>query len=210
MELERLVIPAPGQPDFTNNVFLLSARVPGTDVEEVLVIDAAHDTAEIADAVGERRAVAIVLTHGHWDHVGAAPELSHTLGAPILLHPADRPLWDQTHPDSGPDGDLTDGMHLTVGGQQVEIRHTPGHTPGSSVVVVPVPGGVEVCSGDTLFAGGPGATRWDYSSFPGIVESIRSRILSLPDSTVVHPGHGPDTTVGAEAQDVAAWLERGW
>ncbi|HCX85963.1 MAG TPA: hypothetical protein DHV14_12685 [Micrococcales bacterium] len=216
MRIERLVVPAPGRTDFTNNVWIVG------DDAEVVVVDAAHDGDAIADAVGDRRVVATLVTHGHWDHVGAAPRLRARTHAPVLLHAADRTLWHESLVDA-PDGELTDGLRLAVAGGEVEVRHTPGHTPGSCVVVAWPEGGegdgeeqrgaarpLAVMTGDTLFHGGPGATRWPYSSFEGIVASIRERLLVLPPETPVHTGHGEDTTIGAEAADVAAWLARGW
>ncbi|NJC72637.1 MBL fold metallo-hydrolase [Planosporangium thailandense] len=187
--------------DVDNNVWLVG------DDNEVVVIDAAHDAAAIASAVGERRVVAIVCTHAHNDHIDAAPALAAATGAPILLHPDDRVLWDMTHPDRAPDGSLSDGQRLPVAGTELEVRHTPGHAPGAVCLYAPSLG--VVFTGDTLFQGGPGATGRSYSDFPTIVESIRQRLLSLPGETVVHTGHGSDTSIGAEAGDVEEWLARG-
>lgn len=184
-----------------NNVWLVG------DDEQVLVVDAPHDAAAIARAVGDRRTVAIACTHAHDDHVGAALALGAALGAPVLLHPADRVLWDMAHPDRAPDGELADGQELAVAGTTLTVRHTPGHSPGSVVFVAAELGAV--FSGDTLFAGGPGATGRSYSDFPTIVASIREHLLTLPPDTVVHTGHGEDTTIAAEAPHVQDWLDRG-
>lgn len=187
--------------DVENNIWLVG------DDDEVLVVDAAHDAAPVVAAAAGRRVVAVVCTHGHNDHVNAAGDLAAATGAPVLLHPADRMLWDHIHPTRPPDGPLADGQVLVVAGAAVEVRHTPGHTPGG-VCLYAAEAGV-VFSGDTLFQGGPGATGRSFSDFPTLVASIRARLLTLPATTVVHTGHGDDTTVGAEAPDVEAWLRRG-
>jgi glyoxylase-like metal-dependent hydrolase (beta-lactamase superfamily II) len=184
--------------DVDNNVWLYG------DEDEVIVIDAAHDAQAIAAAVGGRPVKAIVCTHAHNDHVNVALELAAELDAPVLLHPDDRMLWDAVH-DRAPDGDLTDGEVLTVAGATLTVVHTPGHSPGGVCLV----GDGVVFSGDTLFHGGPGATGRSYSDFPTILESIRTKLLSLPEDTVVHAGHGDDTTIGAEASSYQEWVDRG-
>jgi glyoxylase-like metal-dependent hydrolase (beta-lactamase superfamily II) len=187
--------------DVDNNVWVIG------DDRECIVIDAPHDADAIAGLVGDRTLLAIACTHAHDDHVRVAPELADRLQAPILLFPADLPLWQLTHPDRDPDGDLADGTTLKVGGSEVEVLHTPGHAPGAVCFRVPNLG--VVFTGDTLFAGGPGATGRSYSDFPTIVASIRDRLLTLPGDTVVHTGHGDSTTIGAEAPHLQEWLDRG-
>lgn len=184
-----------------NNVWLVG------DDAEVLVVDAAHDARAIAEAVGGRRVVAIACTHAHDDHVDAAPALAELTGAPVLLHPDDRPLWRLTHPERAPDGDLADGQELTVGGVALTVLHTPGHAPGAVCLHAPELG--TVFTGDTLFQGGPGATGRSFSDFPTIVESIRARLLTLPPETVVRTGHGDSTTIGDEAPHLQEWIARG-
>jgi glyoxylase-like metal-dependent hydrolase (beta-lactamase superfamily II) len=187
--------------DVDNNVWVIG------DNRQCIVIDAPHDADAIAALVGGRTLLAIACTHAHDDHVRVAPELADRLHAPILLHPEDRPVWELTHPHRAPDADLADGMTLSVGGADVEVLHTPGHSPGAVCFRVPDLG--IVFTGDTLFAGGPGATGRSFSDFPTIVESIRDRLLTLPPETVVHTGHGNSTTIGAEAPHVQAWIDRG-
>ena len=184
-----------GSWDVDNNVWIVG------DDAEVIVIDAAHDAKSIENVVGDRKLAAIVCTHAHNDHVNAAPALADATGAPILLHPGDRVLWDMTHPGRAPDGELADGGRLTVAGVDLEVRHTPGHAPGAVCLYAPDLGAV--FTGDTLFEGGPGATGRSYSDYPTIVESIRKRLLTLPPETAVHTGHGPSTTIGAEAAGIA-------
>jgi hypothetical protein len=123
-----------------------------------------------------------------------APELAERLSTSILLHPDDRVLWDLTHARHEPDGNLRDGQTLEVAGTKVKVLHTPGHAPGAVCFSVPDLG--VVLSGDTLFSGGPGATGRSYSDYPTILDSIRTRLFTLPPETRVLTGHGDETTVG--------------
>ena len=184
-----------------NNIWILG------DDHEVIVIDAAHDAAPIADAIGGRAVRAIVCTHGHNDHINAAQELSQRSGAPVALHPDDAELWASVYPDYRPDQALTDGELLPVGEHRLQVIHTPGHSPGG--VCLHDAAAAVLFSGDTLFQGGPGATGRSFSSFPTIIESIRTRLLVLPADTTVRPGHGADTTIGAEAPHLDEWIARG-
>ncbi|MGW6923432.1 MBL fold metallo-hydrolase [Streptomyces sp. NPDC054950] len=188
--------------DVENNVWIIG------DDQEVIVVDAAHDAGAIAEALGGRTLRAIVCTHAHNDHIDAAPALAARTGAPVLLHPDDLPLWKQTHPDRAPDGELAEGQVLEVAGVSLTVLHTPGHAPGA--VCLHAPALTALFGGDTLFAGGPGATGRSYSDFPTIVDSIRDRLLTLPQDTVVYAGHGETTTVAAEAPHLQEWLDRGF
>jgi glyoxylase-like metal-dependent hydrolase (beta-lactamase superfamily II) len=190
-----------GSWDVDNNVWLVG------DDNEVLVIDAAHDASAILEAVGGRRVVAVVCTHGHNDHINAAVEVAAAKDARIALHPADTMLWEEEYDDLRPDVDLTDGMGFDLAGTSVAVLHTPGHSPGGVSLYAPDLGAV--FSGDTLFHGGPGATGRSHSDVPTISDSIRRHLLALPTSTVVHPGPGADTTIGAEAPALAEWIARG-
>jgi glyoxylase-like metal-dependent hydrolase (beta-lactamase superfamily II) len=180
--------------DVDNNVWLVG------DDDEVLVIDAPHDAAPIVAAIGGRRVTAIVLTHGHNDHITAAVALREATGAPIWFDAEDRMLWDAVHPDSVPDRALAEGVTFDVAGTTLTALHTPGHSPGSTCLYAPGLG--TVFTGDTLFCGGPGATGRSYSDKPTILESIRARLLPLPGDTVVRTGHGDDTTIEAEVGNI--------
>ena len=177
-----------------NNVWVVG------DDTDCVVIDAPHDVDGILALVGDRRVKAILCTHAHDDHVRVAPALRDRVRAPILLHPDDRPLWELTHPDELWDVDLAEGFEIEVAGTTLRALHTPGHAPGGVCFSAPDLGCV--FTGDTLFNGGPGATGRSYSDLGVLVGSIRSSLFALPDETVVHTGHGDDTTIGAERATV--------
>jgi glyoxylase-like metal-dependent hydrolase (beta-lactamase superfamily II) len=178
-----------------NNVWLIG------DDREVLVIDAAHDPEAILAAVGGRRLSAIVCTHGHNDHIDAAPPVAEATGAPVLMHPGDQVLWRMIYPGTLPDGDLADEQVIEIAATPLRVLHTPGHSPGS--VCLYAPALRVVFSGDTLFHGGPGATGRSYSSHDVIIRSIGDRLMDLPPETVVRTGHGEDTTIAAESAQFA-------
>jgi glyoxylase-like metal-dependent hydrolase (beta-lactamase superfamily II) len=179
--------------DVDNNIWVVG------DDTECVVIDAPHDVEAILAVVGGRTVKAIVCTHAHDDHVRVAPALRERVAAPIMLHPDDRPLWELVHgtgADRRWDTDLADGVSIEVGGTTLTVLHTPGHAPGAVCLYAPDLGCV--FTGDTLFEGGPGATGRSYSDRSTIEASIRDRLFTLPAETVVHTGHGNDTTIAAE------------
>ncbi len=195
--IERLVLGG-----LDNNVWII------VDSGESLIIDASFEAASIAAKISETTSKGIAITHGHFDHINAADELRKQTNTPIYLHSEDKPLWRQQYSNAEPDHSLQDEEKLHAGDTHVRILHTPGHTPGSVCYYVETLN--TVFTGDTLFPGGPGATRWDYSDFTQIIESIRTKLFTLPDNTQVLPGHGEPTTIGAEKPKLQEWIKRGW
>jgi glyoxylase-like metal-dependent hydrolase (beta-lactamase superfamily II) len=187
--------------DVDNNVWIIG------DDTECIVIDPAHNPAAVLEAVNGRTVKAILLTHGHDDHISSAGAFWELVKAPIHLHQDDWMLWRAVFPEVDPDDSIVDGEEFKVAGATLKAIHTPGHSPGSVCFYLPTEG--TLFSGDTLFQGGPGATGRSYSDFPTIIDSIRTRILSLPPETVVLTGHGDSTTIGAELPHLDEWIARG-
>ena len=181
--------------DVDNNVWIVGNE------DECVIIDSPHDAAAIINQVRGRKVLAILLTHAHNDHIGAAREVAAAVGSPIILNPEDLVLWKQVYPDSDPDRYHGDGDVFEVGGTALLAIHTPGHSPGSTCFYLESE--ETVFTGDTLFSGGPGATGRSYSDYPTILTSIRERLLTLPAETVVRTGHGDNTAIGPERETLA-------
>ena len=162
-----------------NNVWLLG------DDHQVIVIDAAHDPQAILRAVGERRLSAIVCTHGHNDHINAAPQVADAKGAPVLLHPADQVLWQMIYPGQLPDGDLADEEVMEIAATPLRVLHTPGHSPGS--IALWEPATRMLISGDAMYDNEPISDQSPGSSIPTYIKTME-RFKTIP-ARIIHGGH---------------------
>jgi glyoxylase-like metal-dependent hydrolase (beta-lactamase superfamily II) len=188
--------------EMDNNVYVLSCTRSG----EALVVDAADRPERIREAVADVEPVAVVQTHGHFDHVRAWEALAQDPGLEVWGHAADAGLFPQPV-----DRELHHGDVLDVGRLRVEVLHVPGHTDGSLLYLVQGDERPHLVSGDTLFPGGAGNTWGDPDRFTQIMDGLEREVFDrLPDETWVYPGHGDDTTLGAERPSLPEWRERGW
>jgi len=171
-----------------------------------LVIDAADEAPAIRSMLGGVTPLAVVQTHGHWDHVRAWADLAADPGLEVWGHRGDLDLYP-----ADPDRLLEDGDRLRVGDLEVEVIHVPGHTDGSLVLAVAGARVTWLLTGDTLFPGGPGATGGDADRHARIMDGIEQRLFArFDDATRVLPGHGDATTLGVERPRLAEWRARGW
>lgn len=189
---------------FAENCYI----VVDEQARECVIVDPGEEAGLILHKVKETGAhpVAIWLTHAHLDHVLGVARVAADTGAPIWLHPADRPLYDAVPEQAAwfglsqpgtlpaPDKEMASGQHLSVGNLSFAVRHTPGHSPGSVCLLGP---GVAF-TGDVLFAGSIGRTDLPGGDFETLIGSIERELLTLSDDTIVYSGHGPETTIGRE------------
>jgi len=184
-----------------NNAYFLRCASTG----EVLLIDAANEPDRLLAALGDQRLTRIVTTHQHFDHWQALPEMVAATGAPVFAHPADAGELPVTV--SGP---LDDGDEIRLGDCTLSVIHLVGHTPGSIALVYQGPDRPHVFTGDSLFPGGVGRTT-SPEDFQSLIGDVSKKVFdTLPDETWVYPGHGNDTTLGAERPHLDEWRERGW
>lgn len=188
--------------EMDNNVHVLACAATGA----ALVVDAADDAPAIRAMLGDLRPLAVVQTHGHWDHVRAWADLRTDPGLPVWGHAGDLPLYP-----AAPDRLLADGERLAVGRLEVEVLHLPGHTDGSLVLAVAGASGTWLVTGDSLFPGGPGATFGDLARHALLMDGLEARVFArFDDATRVLPGHGDATTLGVERPHLGEWRSRGW
>jgi glyoxylase-like metal-dependent hydrolase (beta-lactamase superfamily II) len=202
-ELPGLTITKLAVSEMANNAYLLTATATG----EALLVDAAADAPALLAMIGDADVRTIVTTHGHWDHHRALPEVVAATGARTVAHPAD--AGDLPVPVTDP---VQHGDTVGVGDQVLEVVHLRGHTPGSIALVWrgPEGAGTHVFTGDSLFPGGPGRTT-SPEDFASLMDDLEARIFGpLDDAAWIYPGHGKDTTIGAERPHLGEWRERGW
>ena len=177
------------------------------DDEEVIVIDPGTGSEAVLKAVGDREILAVICTHGHAEHVAAAIEVAESDSAPVALHPKDKMIWRESHPDDDVDIEMEDGGVFEVAEVELKVIHSPGHTYGSVCLYCEDLG--VVFSGHTLAADGPVADDGEYPAFADQLNAIGENLLTLPSDTRVLPGHGEETTIAAAEKQFDRWVTAG-
>jgi glyoxylase-like metal-dependent hydrolase (beta-lactamase superfamily II) len=177
------------------------------DDDEVIVIDPGTDAASVLDAVGDREVLAVICTHGHAEHIAAAVEVAERDEAPVALHPKDRVLWREAHPDDDAEIEMADGGAFEVADVQLEVMHTPGHTAGSVCLYCEELG--VVFTGHALLAAGPSPHDREFPDFAGQLNAIGENLLALPSDTRVLPGQGAETAIATAEKKFDSWFAAG-
>lgn len=183
-----------------------NAWVIGDD-EEVIVVDPGEYSAPVLDAVGDREILAVICTHGHAAHTGAALAVAERDDAPVALHPKDRLHWREAHGDEMPEIEMEQDGTFEVSDVTLDVLHTPGHTPGSVSLYCENLG--VVFTGDALLATGPCVHEGSYPDLPGQLSAIGAELLTLPGTTRVLPGHGEETTIAMAEKSFDSWVTAG-
>ncbi len=192
IEIHKLVV---GPVD--NNVFVMRCKATG----DAVLLDAANEHEKLLELCQRLNVRRVLETHGHWDHIQAVPQLrarGYSVGV-TAEDAAMLPSYDEV---------IEDASVIQIGDVRLHTILTPGHTPGSMCFLVE--GSPVLFSGDTLFPGGPGNTTFPGGDFDKIIESIDRRLFTLPEGTLVLPGHGDDTTIGSERPHLQEWIDRRW
>jgi len=194
VEVHRVVVGS-----YDNNVFVVRCR----DTGDAVLIDAANEHERLLELCRSLGVTRVLETHGHWDHIQAVPAMREA-GYEVAVTELDAPMLAEV----GYDVFLGHDEVVEVGRLRLRAIHNPGHTPGS--ISFAIEGTPLLFTGDTLFPGGPGATKFPGGDFATIIDSIDNRLLTFPADTIVLPGHGFGTTIGAERPHLPEWVARGW
>jgi len=201
-ELKGLTVTKLSVGPMDNNAYLLRCRADGTQV----LIDAANDAPALLELIGPAGLAAVVTTHQHGDHTAALSDVVKATGAESIAHPDDAPAIPVVTRT------VADGDTVEVGDCTLRVIHIVGHTPGSITLLYQEPEGIaHLWTGDSLFPGGVGNTRGNKKNFAALIDDVETKLFGVfPDDTWFYPGHGKDSTLGAERPSLPEWRARGW